>query len=190
MKDQVLTRQSGKRRRSTCLLAAALLLFLLRGLAQTPETISGTVVDAVTNQPIFRALVRLTGQAVPRAALTDSTGHFSFTEVDTAQITLTAQKPGYHFGHNPNDPTQVQIKTADASAPVQIRLYPEALLSGTILDPDGTPLPHISVEALRANDDDLGRHWVATSGHAIERSWAVSIAGAGRRLQAPDGSFA
>jgi hypothetical protein len=132
-----------------------------------PETVSGNVVDATSGLPVFRALVRLAGQAAPRAVLTDSSGHFSFPEVDPSQVTLTAMKPGYHAARNPNEPTQLHLKPEDAANPVTLRLYPEALITGTILGPDGEPLPQISVEAFRAIDDDLGRHWIT---NAVTRS--------------------
>ncbi len=151
----------------------------------TPETLSGTVVDAATNLPIFRALVRLTGQGAPRAVLTDSSGHFTFPEVDPAQVTLTAIKPGYHFTRNPNDSTQLHLKPEEVANAVQILLYPEALLTGTITGPEGNPLRNIGVEALRATDDDLGRHWIFS---AVTRSNAhgqfrMPVAAGDYRLQ-------
>jgi hypothetical protein len=148
------------------LAAAQLVLLLGAAFAQTTpapattQTLSGTVVDATTNLPVFRALVKLTGQPAARAVLTDSSGHFTFPEVAPSEIMLTALKPGYVFTRDPNDPTQLHIKPEDAANRIQLRLYPEALLTGTITDPDGNPIRNIGVEALRATDDDLGRHWI------------------------------
>ncbi len=164
----ILAKTRGRGATAAALCAVLILLFARAVLAQSlPETLSGTVLDATTHQPIFRALVRLTGQATPRAVLTDSSGHFTFPEVDPTQISLTAIKPGFHFNRNPSDPSQLHVSLQDAANPVELLLYPEALLTGTISGPDGNPLPHISVEALRATDDDLGRHWITT---AVTRS--------------------
>jgi hypothetical protein len=68
---------------------------------------------------------------------------------------------------------------------VQILLYPEALLTGTITGPEGNPLRNIGVEALRATDDDLGRHWIFS---AVTRSNAhgqfrMPVAAGDYRLQ-------
>ncbi len=41
-----------------------------------------------------------------------------------------------------------------------MRLYPEALLTGTVLAPDGSPLPRIMVSAQRSIYDDSGHRWV------------------------------
>src|ERR1700733_10997291 len=43
--------------------------------------------------------------------------------------------------------------------PLELRLYPEALLTGVVLAPDGTPLSGISVSAMRSIYDDSARRW-------------------------------
>jgi hypothetical protein len=161
MNDLDHNRRAGSFVAETGLVVLFVLLFTVAAVAQTtPETLSGTVVDGATRQPVFRALVRLTGGSSQRAVLTDSSGHFIFPEVDSSQITLTAVKPGYTFTRNVNDPNQLHIQPADAANPVQLVLYPKALLKGTITDPNGNPLANISVQALRGTDDDAGHHWV------------------------------
>jgi hypothetical protein len=54
----------------------------------------------------------------------------------------------------------VFLQGAQMGVPLELRLYPEALLTGTVLGPDGTPLPRISVTALRSFYEDTGHRWV------------------------------
>jgi hypothetical protein len=53
--------------------------------------------------------------------------------------------------------------------PLELRLYPEAVLTGTVLAPDGTPLPRIPVTAMRSIWEDSGHRWV-TVGQEITDS--------------------
>src|SRR5271156_5073962 len=61
--------------------------------AQSPSTsgetftLSGTVVNSVTGQPIARAMVRTNG-AVQRTTFSDSEGHFQIDGLPPAQVTL------------------------------------------------------------------------------------------------------
>jgi hypothetical protein len=123
----------------------------------TPQTVSGTVVDAASGQPIFRALVQLNSGNLQRALLTDSEGHFSFANVDPATINLTATKPGFYNTITPADQSNLRIVPADLATPVQLRLYPEAILKGTISGPDSQPLEGILIQPHRDFSDDFTR---------------------------------
>ena len=54
------------------------------------------------------------------------------------------------------------LQGAQLGVPLELRLYPEALLTGTVIAPDGTPLPRISVVAMRSYFDDTGHRWQTT----------------------------
>ena len=57
-------------------------------------TVSGTVVNSVTGEPISRALVQMNGM-VQRVAMTESDGRFHFEGLPEAQVVFMAHKPGY-----------------------------------------------------------------------------------------------
>lgn len=168
------------------LLILWLLLMGLPGLAQiAPQTLSGVVVDGITDQPIFRALVRLNSGTGQRAVLTDSSGHFSFAGVDPNQASLTVIKPGYTFTQSPNDPGQIRLRPEEALNPIQLKLYAKAILRGSISDPDGNPLGNIMVQPLRGIDDDSGRHWIPM-GFArsdVHGRFRIQVAAGDYRLQ-------
>jgi hypothetical protein len=122
-----------------------------------PVTVSGTVVDALTGQPIGHALVKL-GQ---RAMLTDSEGHFSFPRVDPVPTNASAMKPGYSFTQAPGDAQEISIPQESLADPLILRLYPEALLVGTVTDEDALPLKNVRVTALRGANEEDGHRWLA-----------------------------
>jgi hypothetical protein len=61
------------------------------------------------------------------------------------------------------------LQGAQLGVPLELRLYPEAVLTGTVLAPDGTPLPRIPVTAMRSFWEDSGHRWV-TVGQEITDS--------------------
>ena len=56
-------------------------------------TVSGTVVDATTMEPIEGVSVQLSPSS--KNMLTGANGRFEFVEVDAMQYTITVQKSGY-----------------------------------------------------------------------------------------------
>src|SRR5271168_3830783 len=113
-----------------------------------PHTIHGTVVNSVTGEPIYRALVQIGGQF---AALTDHEGHFEFEGV-TENIRPWAMKPGYFSEHQfPGGFEAASGGSGTAIAPsedqpVVVKLVPEAIISGTVTGQDGAPLEGIPVQ--------------------------------------------
>ena len=69
-------------------------------------------------------------------------------------------KPGYYPGIEMQDVENLYLQGAQLGVPLELRLYPEAILTGTVLGPDGIPLPRISVNAQRKYFDELGHRWM------------------------------
>jgi hypothetical protein len=122
-----------------------------------PSTVVGQVVNAKTGAPVPRALVRFNNRAV----LTDHEGRFRFDQNTDSSANILVTKPGFEASTEMQEPGNVFVQAAQMAAPLELRLYPEALLTGTVLAPDGTPLPRISVSAQRSFYDDVAGHrWV------------------------------
>jgi len=124
--------------------------------AAIPSTVLGQVINATTGAPVSRALVRLNNRAV----LTDHDGKFRFDQNTASSANILVTKPGFSATMEMQEGGNLFLQGAQMSGPLELRLYPEALLTGTVLGPDGTPLPRISVSALRSFYDDNGHHWV------------------------------
>ena len=124
--------------------------------AAAPSAVVGKVINAVTGAPVPRALVRMNN----RAMLTDHDGNFRFEQNTDTTANLQVTKPGFSTGTDMQDAAGVYLQATQMAEPIELRLYPEALLTGTVLAPDGTPLPHISVSALRSQYDDTSHRWL------------------------------
>ena len=128
----------------------------------TPSiTVLGRVINAVTGQPVPRALVHINNRSV----LSDHDGKFLFPQVTDSNVQLTVNKPGYFATMDPQEPGGLLLRL-DQPLPgtIELRLYPEALLTGTVTAPDGTPLQHVQIRARRGTFDDQGLHWNTTGG--------------------------
>jgi hypothetical protein len=123
----------------------------------SPDLVSGRVINAATLQPVRRALVRLNNRAV----LTDSEGRFRFEQNKESSANVLVTKPGFYASPEYGDAGNLYLQSTQLTAPLELRIYPEALLTGVVLAPDRTPLPGISVEAMRSVYDDLGRRWMS-----------------------------
>ena len=118
---------------------------------------TGTVVDAVSGDPIRKALVQLNN--VPRrTAFTDNSGLFQFEGVLFGRVSLTVQKPGY-FSEQDMSRTGVQVEVRADSAPVVLKLFPEAVIYGKVATTDGTPLEHVTVTLTHVAVRDGQRRW-------------------------------
>jgi hypothetical protein len=111
------------------------------------QTVSGQVVNSVTGEPIARARVQVNAQ---QATLTDHDGHFEFDNVSDEPAYAFASKPGY-FAEDKAVPAQGQSIT--------LKLIPEAVLFGSITDPNGQPIQDLHVQLTMLRVENGLRHW-------------------------------
>ena len=123
----------------------------------TSLTVTGVVLNAANGTPISRTLVSLND----RAMLTDHEGKFEFNQfASTGTAVIEVKKPGFYFNPEGGVTNRV-VRATELSAPIVVRLYPEALLTGTVTSSDGLPLPHVLVSALRSTYRQSGHQWVS-----------------------------
>ncbi len=142
-------------------LVFALLLPLAMG-AQAPAddlgAISGAVVNAITGEPVRRATVTLrrmdvaTGTASVTA--TDSNGNFAMGTPEPGTYRLTADHPGFlsaQFGARgpAKAGTPLVLERGQKVTGIRVNLYPQAVISGRVVDEDGEPVPNIDVQVSR-----------------------------------------
>jgi hypothetical protein len=130
--------------------------------SSSSTTVRGTVLNGASGLPVPRALVRLS----ERAVLTDHEGKFEFDEfVSSGSAMLQVTKPGFYSSPEAEANISIGVGRDQMAAPIVVRLYPEALLTGTLTAADGTPLPQIMVTAQRSVYNESGHQWmqVATS---------------------------
>lgn len=158
------------------LILALFLLFCITGRANSQEcsqstvcTISGVVINGVSRSPISRALVELAGHG----QLTDNEGRFVLKEIPGAIASqllqqpiqnswLTVRKPGYMGPDGSSmsrdlDPTNNNSGSSPSS--FVLLLYPEATISGSLVDPAGAPVSHAVVELSKKTNMDGFMRW-------------------------------
>jgi hypothetical protein len=121
-------------------------------LAGPPREIAGRVIDAQTGAPIPHARVRITGsgsQADEIVLLTGVDGAFDLTGVPEGQYQLSCERAGYLRGVQ-NVASQTVPAASDAKAvPVEIRLTPQAVIEGAVVDESGGAAPFADIQVYR-----------------------------------------
>lgn len=88
--------------------------------------------------------------SVPQFVTSDEAGLFCFNVVAPSQYTVSAKKSGYMetaYGAASafESGAIVSIKGSQGYAPIELRLIPQAVLTGRVYDPDGEPVDQGSV---------------------------------------------
>ena len=127
------------------------LLLLMAFLPQSQEcSISGRVYSASTGAPLKKAQVRLAGQGVnarlsEAASTTDAEGAFRFDHLGAGQYTAMADRNGYL--------SATAAKISCGASDVTIKMQPQGMIYGRVIDDDGEPFGHANVSV-------YGRMWV------------------------------
>src|SRR5580765_4030241 len=116
----------------------------------------GTVINALTGEPVRRAAVQISGQN-GNIALTDAGGSFALEGLAEGNVFLTAMKPGF-YDDETSHATVVRVGK-DAPA-VVLKLTPWAVISGRVTTKDEQPLEGFQIRIL-AQKNVAGRlMWV------------------------------
>jgi hypothetical protein len=143
----------------------------------------GTVVNAITGEPIPRARVIVSSAGSPYATATDNTGRWSLSNLACGSGQLNATRPGYLQNaaarRGPLRRGAFQSLTLAPGSPVhelKIELIPQSVVFGRVVDEQGDPVMGANVIALLSavvvgkvrfqqsglgNTDDLGQYRIA-----------------------------
>ena len=121
--------------------------------ATTAITVSGHVLNALSGQPLARALVTINGQSV----LSGREGEFQFPNITGMYVSISLRKQGYvGVSTLPAGNPGLQVSVPVTTDPLDLHLYPESVISGFIAGEDGQPLEHVQVmlyhSAVRGNN--------------------------------------
>jgi hypothetical protein len=144
-------------------------------------TLSGTVLNSLTSEPMRRVFVQLTSPE-SRATLTDGHGTFSFEALPAGATRLSFRKPGY-FSERGQPFGQARLKLGADSGPVTLKLAPAASMVGWVLTPEGEAIPGLSVSAVPAQKDS------ASGINAVQSVARTDQNGSFRLAQLPSGSY-
>ena len=118
--------------------------------------ITGTVLSGDTTPvPVRRATMTLTGDrgGVQLVVVTDESGQFAFTGLPPDRYTVLAAKAGYlpsRYGSKRPGGSGTPVVVADGQrVAIAMTLHKGSVLTGTVRDELGAPLPDVTVTALR-----------------------------------------
>lgn len=133
--------------------------------------LSGVIVtDGPSPTPIRNAIVTINDSEKRHGdtAISDEQGRFAFTGIPAGRFTLVAQKTGHirsTYGASRSGRAGTPIAIADGQRVTDIRLsLPRgAVLTGTIRDADGQPMPEVAIDVLRLKSREGEREYVDAS---------------------------
>lgn len=119
--------------------------------------IEGRAVNAMTGEPIQRASVTLAGSgpnASGRSSKSDSEGRFMIENVQPGVYRLTAERVGFlrqaYGARTPGgSPAPLSLSPGQTLKGMEMKLTPQGVILGKVLDDEGDPLPRTSVAAYR-----------------------------------------
>lgn len=116
-----------------------------------PASMGGSVVNAVSGEPVARAHVMLRaaaeGKELKYGALTDAAGKFSVTGLPAATYAVSAERVGFETPSPFLSSPPVALAAGDARTGIKLRLTPLGSISGRVLGPDGEPAEWVQVSA-------------------------------------------
>ncbi len=120
--------------------------------------IAGRVVDAASGDPVRKAIVTVTWQGTPRAwatTQTDGSGQFRVEGLPPGKYDLRANKQGLGsaiYGANSVRELGDLITLGDGETrgDLQLKFLRSASISGRVVEPDGDPVPSVSVSLMRS----------------------------------------
>lgn len=139
---------------------ACFFLFAAAATAQPRCSIRGTVIDALTGQPLARAQVFAypgsdaddDDDALPPVRqISDSRGMFCFENLAAGDYEIAAKRSRYidaSYGqHWPGGAGQiVELSVGESVTPITIRMSPQAVIAGILLDADGDPVQRARID--------------------------------------------
>ncbi len=155
--------------------------------------IAGTVVDSKSGAPVKYASVTLrhTGGVYyygfvqpsrafdnPYNAETDDRGRFSISNVEPGVYRINTQAPGYAASRpDPNGTEDLSIVgDGQQLTGVMVKISPQAVITGKIVDENGEPLVHASVSVYRTADNLGAWRWRYVAGNSTDDRGEYRIA--------------
>ena len=131
----------------------------------------GTVVNAMTGQPVVRAQVMFAGQGAQRGVTTDGTGSWSFSGLPCGTGQFVASRVGFLQASPVQSQRKglflpMQLASGSPVHGVKIQLTPQTVIAGRVLDPEGDPVLNARVVILVARVQD-GRRTFQSAGSAM-----------------------
>lgn len=161
--------------------------------------IEGNIYSLKTGAPLGKAEIRLrraeSNKQSSFAATSDASGHYILENIDPGQYSLSASRNGYvttSYGSEAKKQTSTMITLSPAQhmTKADIKLSPQAVVTGRVVDEDNEPMSNVSVQLMKrgyqngkrtlwpsgqGTSNDKGEYRIFGVGPG--RYWAVAVAG-------------
>jgi hypothetical protein len=127
---------------------------------QTAEmcTLEGRVIGAIKGEAVRKATLLLFQSDKPQgqrySTMTGSGGSFTMQDIEPGKYQLTVMKGGYarmqYGARSPGHPgTTLSLDPGQQMRDLVVRLMPQAVIAGRVLDEDGEPVSQVSLQLFR-----------------------------------------
>ncbi len=137
-------------------------------------TIEGTITSA-TGEPLKK--VNITARrndaglspGMSYSAVTDAEGHFVIADVDPGKYRVDAERTGYvrlqYGAKTASSPgTVLTLAKAQKMKGIDLKLTPQAVITGRVLDEDGDPLQNVGIQIMRLVYSRGKKQWAPMNG--------------------------
>jgi hypothetical protein len=121
-------------------------------------SLTGTVVNSVTGEPVRRAAVQIGGQS-GRVTLSDDAGHFEFDGLPEGRIFVAAMKPGFSDEQGTSS-ERTAVQVARDASPVLLKITPAGAIVGRVTTRDEQPLEGFRVHLIAKQNVNGQRAWI------------------------------
>ncbi len=119
-------------------------------------SLRGIVTNAVTGEPLRKAYLRLVPSAGTKQfsnAVTDQEGKFTFVAIEPGSYQIEAEHQGFlgrEFDEKNGSVPEFRLSSGDKLAEVSVKLTPQSVVSGRVVDEDGDIWTHATVSVAKS----------------------------------------
>src|SRR5580658_8368264 len=144
--------------RSGWLLSMAVALaFAQTPAGRQPASVEGHVTNGLTGEPLAKARVTLTTPPEPTSrtskeygAITDADGKFSWAAVEPGTYAVAVSLRGFVAVASQAPTSGLDVQPGATVRDVSLKMAPEAVISGRVVDAQGDPVERVTVTAYSA----------------------------------------
>jgi len=116
--------------------------------------VAGRLTNSITNEPVRKAKVSLHPDNPAKTVVSlvsDAEGKFQFENIEPGRYTLQGEKPGFVAGWygSGHEPATIELSPGKDTAELAVKLVPQGVIAGRVLDDEGEPVGGVMVMPLQ-----------------------------------------